>query len=195
MAQQPVKLNLKIYQGSTFRETLRWETAEKGYATITAITKTAPMVVTATSHGIPAGWRAKIVGVQGMKEANTADYIVATQVVGDQITFNSINATGFTTYTSGGVLEFNKPADLTGYTARMQIREKITSDVVLYELTTQNAGIVIDNVLKTIVLTIPAATTAGFNFQTAVYSLELVNGLEVIPFAGGSVSLIKEVTR
>lgn len=191
----PTKLNLKIYQGSTFRETLRWESALKVYAPITNISKTAPMVVTAANHGVPVGWRTKISGALGMKEANTSDYLVASEVTTTTVTFNSINSLGYTTYTGGGVLEYNQPVDLTGYTARMQIRSKLEDLTVLTELTTENNRILIDNTLKTITLTIPANVTAALNFQSAVYSLELVNGSEVTPFIGGTVSLIKEVTR
>jgi len=191
----PTKLNLKVYQGSTFRETLRWESALKVYAPITNISKTAPMVVTASNHGVPVGWRVKISGALGMKEANTSDYLVASEVTTTTVTFNSINSLGYTTYTGGGVLEYNQPVDLTGYTARMQIRSKLEDLTVLTELTTENNRILIDNTLKTITLTIPANVTAALNFQSAVYSLELVNGSEVTPFIGGTVSLIKEVTR
>jgi hypothetical protein len=192
----PTKLNLKIYQGSTFRETLRWESALKVYAPISNISKTAPMVVTAANHGVPVGWRTKISGALGMKEANTGDnYLVASEVAANTATFNSVNALNYTTYTGGGVLEYNQPVDLTGYTARMQIRSKLEDLTVLTELTTENNRILIDNTLKTITLTIPANVTAALNFQSAVYSLELVNGSEVTPFIGGTVSLVKEVTR
>jgi hypothetical protein len=94
------------------------------------------------------------------------------------------------------VLEYNTPVDFTGYTARMQIREKVTSEVVLHELTTENGGIVFDNTTKTITLNIPADTTAQFKFTQAVYGLEFAYfNQQVIPFASGNISLYKEVTR
>lgn len=191
----PTKLNFKVYQGSTFQETLRWESSTKVYSQIANISKTAPMVVTATSHGVPQGWRVKITGALGMKEVNTGEYVTATSVTSDSITFNQVNALGYTTYTGGGVLEYNQPVDLAGFTARMQIRARLEDTTVIKELTTENGGIVINNVTKTIQLNISATDTAAFSFQTAVYSLELVNGSVVTPFAGGSLTLIKEVTR
>lgn len=192
---QPTKINFKVYQGSTFQETLRWESSTKVYVPITNITKTAPMVVNAVAHGVPAGWRVKITGSLGMKEVNSEDYRIATSVTTDNITFNAVNALGYTTYTGSGVLEYNQPVDLAGFTARMQIRAKLEDAAVIHEMTTENAGIVINNTTKTIGLSISAATTATFNFQTAVYSLELVNGAVVTPFAGGNLTLVKEVTR
>lgn len=192
----PVKLNYKIYQGSTFREIYRWETSTKVYVPITGISKTAPIVVTAPNHGMPVGWRAKIGGVLGMKEINTGDnYLVSTDTTQNSVTFNHINATNYGTYTSGGILEYNQPVDLAGYTGRMQIRQKVDSPDVILSLTTENGGVEIDNDIKTITIQITAQQTQALTFQVAVYSLELVKGTEVVPFCSGTLTLVKEVTR
>jgi hypothetical protein len=191
----PTKLNLKIYQGSTFRETIRWESALKVYAPITNISKSAPMVVTASNHGVPAGWRVKINGALGMKEANTTEYITASEVSATAVTFNSINSLVFSTYTGGGVLEYNQPVDLAGYTARMQIREKVTSETVLENLTTSNGKILINNTSKTISMILSAASTESYTWKSGVYSLELEKEGVVVPFIYGSVVVEREVTR
>jgi hypothetical protein len=191
----PTKLNLKIYQGSTFRETIRWESALKVYAPITNISKSAPMVVTASNHGVPVGWRVKINGALGMKEANTAEYITASEVSATAVTFNSINSLAFSTYTGGGVLEYNQPVDLAGYTARMQIREKVTSETVLENLTTSNGKILINNTSKTISLILSAASTESYTWKSGVYSLEMEKEGVVVPFIYGSVVVEREVTR
>lgn len=191
----PAKVNLKIYQGSTFTEAFRWEGALITYLPITAITKTAPAVVTCTGILPPAGWRAKITGVVGMKEINSEDYRLVTATSGNTVTFNSINASSYNTYTSGGILEYNTPIDLANYTARLQMRPQLTSSTVLLELTTANGGIIIDNILKTITISITAAQTQALTFSNAVYSMELVKANDVITFITGSVSLVTEVTR
>jgi hypothetical protein len=190
----PVKINFKMYQGSTFREVLRWESGTRGYAPITAINKTAPVQIISPNHTIPEGWRVKIYGVNGMKEINnTEEYRIVDGVAGNTITVD-INAAGYSTYTSGGFLEYNIPVNLTGYSARMQLREKVDSSTVITELTTANNGVII-GADKTIVLTVPATVTATLNFTTAVYSLELLKSTEVITFATGNITLVKEVTR
>lgn len=191
----PVKKNFKIYQGSTFNEILRWESSTKVYKPITAITKAAPMVVTAVGHGLIVGWRAWISNVAGMKEANSDLPITATEVSTDTVTFNSVNAAGYTTYTSGGILEYNMPVPLAGYTARMHIRPSVNSSTLILELTTANSMLVIDDATKTITINIPATTTELFTFKSAVYSLELVSGATVLPFIYGSLTLDVEVTR
>jgi len=190
----PIKLNFKIYQGSTFRQVLRWESSTKVYVPITNISKSAPVVLTAPAHGVPVGWRARVTN-SNVKELVALDYMTVTNTTTDTVTFNQVNSLAFTTYTSGGVLEYNAPVPVSVYTARMQIREKLSSTAIIYELTTANNGIVIDNGLKTITLYIPPAVTTAFNFTSAVYSLELVANSEVVPFASGSISLQYEVTR
>ena len=198
MTAPPVKLNLKVYQGSTFTEILRWESSTKVYKPITAITKAAPVVITSTAHNIPTGWRARVTNVVGMKEINCATdvYYTVTDKTTDTVTINSLNTLSYSDYTSGGILEYNLPVDLTGYTARMQIRGKLTDTSVIKELTTVNGGIVLNNTTKTITAGMSAADTALFTFSTAVYSLELVSsGAEVYQMLTGTLTLVKEVTR
>lgn len=191
----PTKLGLKIYQGSTFTQVLRWESYTKIYKPITNITKAAPVVLTVVGHGAPIGWRAKVTNVGGMKEINSDSYYTITDTSTDTVTFNDINAVGYTAYTSGGILEYNEPMSLATVTARMQVRSKLTSTETLLELTTANSMIQINDVNKTITISIPAATTELLNFKSAVYSLELVDGSVVTPFIYGNITLDTEITR
>jgi len=194
----PVKLNLTIVQGSTYRQVLRWESSTKVYVPITNIAKSAPIVITAPSHNIPVGWRVKVTNVSGMKEINSNDtYHIVTNATADTITINQINSLGYTAYTSGGVVEFNQPVNLANLTGRMQIRSKLKSDAVLYSLTTANGGVEIDQAYSTITIVIQDTVTEDFDFNSAVYDLELINTVtnDVTNLAGGVIVLEKEVTR
>lgn len=193
----PAKINYTIYQGSTFKEVFRWESSTKVYKTITGISKTAPVVITAPNHGIVPGWRCRVTGVNGMRQINSVadSYYQVTDVTQNSVTINSINATLYGAYIDGGILEYNMPVSLTGLTARMQIRQTKDSNVVIAEMTTENGGILIDLNNNTISIEISAEKTSSMNFINAVYSVELVNGSFVIPFIAGSVNLVKEVTR
>jgi len=185
-----------MYQGSTFKEVIRWETSTKVYKSITAIAKSAPVVITAPSHGIPIGWRTKITNVAGMTQINSSDnYNQVTATTQDNVTINAINSLGYTDYTSGGVLEYNQPMDLTGMIARMQIRPTLTSSTVIDTYTTVSGNILIDNTLKTITILVPATTTASYTFPTAVYSLELEVAGTVYQLITGTITLVQEVTR
>lgn len=194
---QPVKKSFKIYQGSTFNEVLRCESSKKIYKPITNITQSAPVVVSVANHGVKDGQRVKITNVGGMIEINSTEvYHLATVLTVGTIELNNINSIDFKAYTSGGILEYNEPVDLTGCTARMQIREKIDSTTFIKELTTENGGINIDASTSKITIYISAVDTASFEFGSAVYSLELVylDGT-VKPLMNGTLTLVKEVTR
>ncbi len=192
----PAKINLKMYQGSTFEEVFRWASSTKVYRPITEITKAAPAVITAAGHGMPLGWRFKITNVIGMKEINSdTTYHLASEVTGSTVTINALNTLSYSAYTSGGVLEYMQPVSLTGYTARMQLRAKLTSPDVLLELTTENGGIEIDQVASTIKIVASATQTQALTFSSCVYSLEMVKSGTVSQIISGSISLDKEVTR
>lgn len=45
---------------------------------------------------------------------------------------------------TGSLPETSVPVDLTGYTAKMQARVKLTDEIPLFDLTTQNGGIIIE---------------------------------------------------
>jgi hypothetical protein len=192
----PTKVNFKIYQGSTFTEVLRWESYIKVYKPITNITKTAPVIITSAGHGIPIGWRIKVSNVTGMTQMNSSSVQhIVTYKDTDTLTINAVNAVAYSDYISGGIIEYNEPKSLSGLTARMQIRAKVTSTDELLELTTENSMIILNDTNKTITITIPAATTELLTFKSAVYSLELVDGSVVTPFIYGNITLDTEITR
>lgn len=88
------------------------------------------------------------------------------------------------------------PVDLTGCTARAQVREDIDSAEVLLELTTENHRVVLGGVAGTIELYVSAEDTALINWERGAYDLNIIlaNG-EVVRRLEGSVSVSKGVTR
>jgi hypothetical protein len=84
--------------------------------------------------------------------------------------------------------------DLSGYSARMQLRTSAASNTVVLDLTTANGRIAIDGTAGKISLLIAAADTAGLS-GTGVYDLELVNGAIVQRILEGSYTISPEVTR
>jgi hypothetical protein len=191
------KQALKIIKGSTLSNTFRYESPKKLYRPITNISNTAPMVITAVAHDLPDAWRVKVTNVVGMGEINNQEeYLEATKLTADTIEINSINAVGFKTYVSGGILEYNQPINLTGVSAEMQVRLKVDDTGVLTTLSTQNGGILIDGDNGTLTIYMSAANTSMLDWAKGVYSLELTfpDGTVEL-FLEGSVSTIKEVVR
>lgn len=86
--------------------------------------------------------------------------------------------------------------DMTGYSARMQLRADYTATDVLLELTSSNGRIIITPLAGTLELAISATDTALLDFSKAIYDLEIesANG-EVTRILQGVITLSKEVTR
>lgn len=85
---------------------------------------------------------------------------------------------------------------LTGYTARMHIRESVDSVDTLYEASSADGKLVLGEFSGTITFNFPAADTAAMTFDEAVYDLELESiGGVVTRLLQGDVYLSLEVTR
>jgi hypothetical protein len=90
----------------------------------------------------------------------------------------------------------NEPVDLDGYSARMQLRATTNSSDVIFELTTANNRLVIDE--NQITIKILATESAGFSFDIAKYDLEIFPALNeglAVRLLQGSVILSKDITR
>ena len=89
------------------------------------------------------------------------------------------------------------PINLTGYTARMQVRQTVTQpDPAPLSLTTENGGITLGGPAGPINVLATPVQTAGLSFRAGVYDLELVSpGGEVTRLVQGSVVVSPEVTR
>lgn len=90
----------------------------------------------------------------------------------------------------------NQLMDLTGYTARMQIRPYVSSELVLIDATSENAMIVISPTLGKVEIQLTPAQTELLTFTKSVYDMELVSpSSEVIRLVQGVVLVSPQVTR
>lgn len=95
-----------------------------------------------------------------------------------------------------GTAESSTPVDLTGSSARMQIRETIDSPDVLLELSTDNGGITLGTTDGLVTISIPFEDTAAMTFRKARYDLEItMPDATVRRLMKGSVHVSFEVTR
>lgn len=92
--------------------------------------------------------------------------------------------------------ESGSPLNLTGYTARMQLRSSYTATTFALELTTANNRIVITPLEGKLTLTLDAATTATLPAQRYVYDIELVSASGFVSrIVQGECIVSPEVTR
>lgn len=192
-----------VQQGATFNPQIKFSQPQFAVKPITAITRSGQAVVTAAGHGLTIDWPVWVVGVVGMEQINhrsDALNLANKAYFGYFVDANTmrlnVDTTRFNAYVSGGELLYHPPVNLTGFTARMQIRSTLEDTTVLVSLTTENGGIILGGVAGTIALLLTAAATAAFTFSNAVYDLEIIDaGGIVTRLLSGNVILSKEVTR
>lgn len=96
-----------------------------------------------------------------------------------------------TTWSHGWAVTYNGTAIDATWTARGQIRERVSSTAVLYDLEpTVNAD-------GSVVIGVDPATSSAWTWRSGVYDIEVVNddGSVVLRIAEGRVSVAREVTR
>ena len=190
-----------IQKGKTFTLVVRWETEPIIRKAITAISfATGAPRLTVPSHGIPDGWRGAIYGVKGPKQINaqnspprSTDYQTLTVIDANTLELNGVtpvddNGTDWPAYVSGGFVQFYTPQSLSGYTARMDIKDKIGGTVwassEVADTPNDIITIVVDDATKTVTLTIDATDTAALTAKKGVADLEMVS-------SGGVVTKLK----
>lgn len=195
--------DIELRRGATYVLPVRWETTPWLYAAITSISLTAPVAITIAAHTIPDGWRVAVVDAKGLTQLNAknnppkaSDMRRATVVSATQIQFNDISAAAFGKHQAGsGYLAWLTPHSLAGYTARMQIRDRVGGTVLVSLTSAPSGGIALDDGGKVIEITITAEQSEAFAWTSAVYDLELVSAAgKVTALLEGAVSVSGEVT-
>ena len=200
---------LNITRGDTLTRVIRWGAGPVVYKPISAVVALSPLRLTVTGHGMLAGWSAALTDIVGMVEANAPstlnnpgaapllnEYHQATVIDVNTVEFNDINAASFGAYGSGGVLRYNTPVNLAGFTAKMEIRLKPDSPI-LATFTTADGSIVIDNTAKTITVNGLASVMAALAFNSGVFDLAMSDSsvpAKVTTIIKGGTILMKNVT-
>lgn len=85
---------------------------------------------------------------------------------------------------------------LSGYTAKMQIRESASSGTILFELSTANGRIAVNGPAGQVTLTITNVDSSAITWRDGVYDLEITSGAGAVTrVMEGNVSVSLEVTR
>jgi hypothetical protein len=88
------------------------------------------------------------------------------------------------------------PINLTGYSAKMQLRQSVNSDDVLLELSSASNTLVITPATGTITMVFSATTTAAITWSRAKYDLEVTSETGAVTrLIEGLITVSKEVTR
>lgn len=90
----------------------------------------------------------------------------------------------------------NEIVNLTGYSARSQIRSSYSSATTILDLSTEDETITITGATGTIAFDVPAATTEELTPGNYVWDLEIVDPAGVVTrIVGGTCTVTPEVTK
>lgn len=181
--------DLALVAGTSYSLVLRWESAPILRKVITGISvATGAPRITVASHGIPDGWRVAITGVKGMTELNAedparlrdSDYYAATVLDANTIELNEVNGADFKAWTSGGIVQWNTPVSLSGFTSRLRVEDRHGGTVLASNLITDaplnTLDVLIDTSLHTVTLVFPSAATTALAGKNGVWEDEMVSG-------------------
>ena len=181
-------IDIMIYKGRTFEFSYRYAQSDLVYRAISGMPSTAPVRFIVTAHGIPDGWPVRIENLEGF---DCTEDLFATVVDPDTIELNSVNATCWRPYRTGGNVAFCKPFDLTGYTAKAWFRDRVGGTPIL------KVNVPVDIAMSSFELRIEAEDTETLPWRRGVYDIEATgpNGdtYPVVPVS--RVSVESEVTE
>lgn len=197
------KLNITIRRGATNVIPIRIESETWKYASITAVAQTAPLRITAPTHGIPDNWRAGIMNLSLAGDfaaqnnpPKDAELRPVTVIDADTVEFNAINGAAFRAYVSGGQLAYREPLDLTPYNgARMDVKDKVGgTTLVSFEL---GLGITLETLTPALLLEPTIEQSMLLAAKTYVFDIELLRtagGVDPICSAESTLTVLPEIT-
>ena len=197
------KLNITIRRGATNVIPIRIESETWKYASITAVAQTAPLRITAPTHGIPDNWRAAIMNLSLAGDfaaqnnpPKDAELRPVTVIDADTVEFNAINGAAFRAYVSGGQLAYREPLDLTPYNgARMDVKDKVGgTTLVSFEL---GLGITLETLTPALLLEPTIEQSMLLAAKDYVFDIELLRttgGVDPICSAESTLTVLPEIT-
>lgn len=172
--------DITLAKGKTFSLQLSYAEDELIYKPITAIATLAPARLTVTAHGLPNRWPVRTESAIAPTELNMApgSWRLGTRFDANTVELNDLNLTSAKAFAGPAVLVYQKPADMTGWKLRMQIRD-LTTNALLLDASSDVADsadgtITIDVANSAFVVTFSAALTAAVTWTKAGYDIEAI---------------------
>lgn len=196
------EIPITITRGKTFEFGFLYAEDDLLYLPITGMPSKAPVRLTVVGHGVPEGWPVQVTCVKAPTELNTPEdeSQVAKVVDVDTIELNALNAHCWKAFSGSGLVVFPKPVDLTGWSCRAQVRDKVGGNVLFswHSDPGENPDGVaeVDVAASQFVLHIDEATAAALTWKRGVYDVEAIApGGEVYPVTAiSTVTVADEVT-
>ncbi len=173
------EIALSVARGKTFEFAFLYAEESLVYKPILAVASLAPLRLTVPNHGLPSQWPVRISGVSAPVEMNQTDLIYATAIDPDTVELNTVDGSGWAAFEVSGNLVFNKPVDLTGWSARAAAKDRVGGTLLLSwhsnPAETPDGVIEVDEARSAFVVTLSANKTAALDWQKGVWELEAID--------------------
>lgn len=203
---------LTIVKGKTTEFALLYAEGELEFRAITGVVSYAPLVLTVPAHGLKDDWPIQISGVKQPRQLNSIDpladhcytaeatHYTVRVVDADTIRLVNVNGTEWPQYTTGGVIEYAVPADITGWTARAMFRKRIEDATPVLSFTTEAGAdglFLVDPAASAFTLLLSATVAEQLTVMTGVWDAEAIDPsgrvYQLVPVSPFSIT--NEVTR
>lgn len=188
------KYDIEVNPGKTFNRTFFFAGGTVIYREILEILNRTPLTLSIQPHNLAGDvWPLKIESVKCPFEMNTPDIIMGNLLTDEMIQINGVNASRWKDYTGGGYIAFQEQIDLTEWTFRGQIRDKVGGNLLFSWSSDGSVDGIIEKDISKFTLKLSPEQTEAFTFTRAVYDIEAINLLgEVYPIINTSTITIKE---
>lgn len=194
--------DLILIKGKTFKESMLYGEDQKIYKPITALVSQAPVQITCPAHGVPLNWACRVESALSPLGLNTPEgsWVIPRIVDNDTLEINNLNLLHAEAFSGPAVLIYQKPADITGWVFRAQIRDKVGGQVLAtFSSNPADASeflITVDAVNSSFTLHISAVDTENLTWSRGVYDVEalLPDGTVLAIVSPSKVSVEREVT-
>lgn len=168
--------SLVINPGRVLQYVFRWAESARTYRLVTAVSLSAPVVLTVPSHGLPDGWQFRLESLRGPDALNSdpddpTSFYLAKVLSADSLQLD-MNGLGLKALVGQGALSYYTPSSLAGLTGRFTLKASQHSVETLLQSTT---AVTVDDAAKSIDLQVGADVTATLPSGAAWYSLDLID--------------------
>ena len=190
---------VEMDQGADWNVVINWYGDGVFRAPIEEIDPGYPTQIRVSTHLLPSSSDTPVIisGVQGAEILNSSNTAVelCTRVDADYFTV-PVSTIACEWVPGTGEITWNKPTDLTSFTARCQLRSKWYSGTIITEMTTENTGITLDSNDGSIALNRIASVTAALGFTKAYGDIEVISAAGIVTrVARLVVAFQRETTR
>jgi len=176
------EIPITINRGETFEFGIMYADDEfvSPYPVITGMASTAPARLIVPSHGVPDGWPVRVACVKKPIELNTPedDWVYPKVIDDDTLELNDVNAHCWPPFSGTGLLIVPKPADITGFRCRAQVRSKPGGELLHTwdsdPTEDPDSLVIVDVALSQFVFTMSADKSEALGWNKGVYEAEVI---------------------